>query len=99
MLTTSSVSYSSILNPLNAQLNPIYHLLALSGAHHILHVSRIGVNEVEFFSPRNVCFNSKTTYLKIPEIVSFAGMYGLGNGIEPVTVRTTQFVDSSVVLK
>ena len=32
------------LNPLNTQLNPVYHLLALLGAHHILHVSRIGVN-------------------------------------------------------
>jgi hypothetical protein len=29
--------------PLNAELNPICHLLALLGAHHILHVSRIGV--------------------------------------------------------
>jgi len=32
------------INPLNAELNPIYHLLALLGAHHILHVSRIRVN-------------------------------------------------------
>jgi len=32
------------LNPLNAELNPICHLLALLGAHHILHVSRIRVN-------------------------------------------------------
>ena len=31
-------------NPLNAKLNPIFHLLALLGAHHILHVSRIKVN-------------------------------------------------------
>jgi hypothetical protein len=30
-------------NPFNAELNPIYHLLALLGAHHILHVSRIKV--------------------------------------------------------
>jgi hypothetical protein len=30
-----------ILNPLNAKLNPICHLLALLGAHHILHFSRI----------------------------------------------------------
>ena len=29
------------INPLNAELNPIRHLLALVGAHHILHVSRI----------------------------------------------------------
>jgi hypothetical protein len=32
-----------IINPLNAELNPICHLLALLGAHHILHVSRIRV--------------------------------------------------------
>jgi hypothetical protein len=31
-------------NPLNTELNPICHLLALLGAHHILHVSRIRVN-------------------------------------------------------
>ena len=31
-------------NPLNAELNPICHLLALVGAHHILHVSRVRVN-------------------------------------------------------
>jgi hypothetical protein len=31
-------------NPLNAKLYPTCHLLALLGAHHILHVSRIRVN-------------------------------------------------------
>jgi len=31
------------INPLNAELNPICHLLVLLGAHHILHVSRIRV--------------------------------------------------------
>ena len=31
------------INPLNAELNPICHLLALLGAHHILHISRIRV--------------------------------------------------------
>jgi len=31
------------INPLNAELNPICHLLALLAAHHILHVSRIRV--------------------------------------------------------
>jgi len=33
-----------LFNPLNAELNPICHLLALIGAHHILHISRIRVN-------------------------------------------------------
>jgi len=36
----------SILNSLNTELNPICHLLALLGAHPILHVSRIRVNHV-----------------------------------------------------
>jgi len=31
------------LNPLNAELNPICHLLALLGAHPILHIGRIRV--------------------------------------------------------
>jgi hypothetical protein len=35
----------NILNPLNAKLNPICHLLALLGAHPLLHVSRIRVKQ------------------------------------------------------
>jgi hypothetical protein len=35
-----------IFNPLNAELNPIRHLLALVGARHIVHVSRIRVKAV-----------------------------------------------------
>jgi hypothetical protein len=31
-------------NSLNAELNPIFHLLALLGAHHIFHVSVLRVN-------------------------------------------------------
>jgi hypothetical protein len=34
-----------MVNPLNAKLIPICHLLALVGAHHILHVSKITVEE------------------------------------------------------
>ena len=30
-----------VINPLNAELNPICYLLALLGAHHFLHVSRL----------------------------------------------------------
>jgi len=33
----------TVLNPINAKLNPICPLLALLGVHHILHVSRIRV--------------------------------------------------------
>jgi hypothetical protein len=33
----------NVFNPLNAELNPICHLLSLLGAHPILHISRIRV--------------------------------------------------------
>ena len=36
------------VNPLNAELNPICYLLALLGAHHFLHVSRIRVKLLNF---------------------------------------------------
>jgi len=36
------------LNPLNAELNPICYLLALLGAHHFPHVSRIRVKSLTF---------------------------------------------------
>ena len=36
------------INPLNAELNPIRHLLALVGARHVVHVSRIRVNHSVF---------------------------------------------------
>jgi hypothetical protein len=39
------VFYSSV-NPSNAELNPNCPMLALLGAHHILHVSRIKVNTI-----------------------------------------------------
>jgi len=35
-------------NPLNSELNPICYLLALLGAHHFLHVSRIRVKLLTF---------------------------------------------------
>ena len=40
--------YCVVLNPLNPELNPICYLLALLGAHHFLHVSRIRVKLLTF---------------------------------------------------
>ena len=42
------MGFNSGFKGLNAELNPICHLLALLGAHHILHVSRVRVNMVIF---------------------------------------------------
>jgi len=50
----------TIMNPLNAELNPICHLLALLGAHHILHVSRIRVKAAGFL------LQAITTYMTPP---------------------------------
>jgi len=35
-----------LINPLNAELNPICYLLALLGAHHFLHFGRIRVKSL-----------------------------------------------------
>ena len=37
-----------VINPLNAELNPICQLLALLGTHPILHVSKVRVNKLSF---------------------------------------------------
>jgi len=37
---------NNYFNPLNAELNPICYLLALLGAHHFIHVSRIRVKSL-----------------------------------------------------
>ena len=51
-------NFSAILsiNPLNAELNPIRHLLALVGARHIVHVSRIRLKCLQ----HALCFGSPT---------------------------------------
>jgi len=41
----NSLSQDTAFNPLNAELNPICHLLALLGAHHIFHVSGLRVKD------------------------------------------------------
>jgi hypothetical protein len=42
-----NLHYHIHLKPLNFEINPISHFLALLGAHLILHVSRIRVNYVQ----------------------------------------------------
>jgi hypothetical protein len=38
---------ATTINPLNADLNPICHLMAILEAHHILHVGKIRVKRIE----------------------------------------------------
>jgi len=48
MLTIFFRYLNSTVNPLKPELNPICYLLALLGAHHFLHVSRIRVKLLTF---------------------------------------------------
>jgi len=42
-LVKTFITFFTVFNPLNAELNPICHLLALLGAHHILYIKGIRV--------------------------------------------------------
>ena len=44
---TCSKLLTASFNPLHAELNPIRHLLALVGARHIVHVSRVRVKQAK----------------------------------------------------
>ena len=48
-ITANVLRYFSI-NPVNAELYPIFHLLALLGAQHIFRVSGLSVNQELVFS-------------------------------------------------
>jgi len=64
---------TNLFNPLNAELNPICHFLALLGAHHILRVSRIRVNFSYIWSL--ICFNNSLTVITIFEKCALLGHY------------------------
>jgi hypothetical protein len=52
-------------NPLNTELNPICHLLALVGAHHVLHVSRVWV---KILNTLYLFINSRTCEVTLCEV-------------------------------
>ena len=60
-ITRTLLPFWDMFNPLNVQLNPICHLLALLETHHILHVSRIRVNQFLWWTKQQ--FIQNYTYL------------------------------------
>ena len=46
---------TNCVNPLNAELNPICHLLALLGARHIFHVSVLRVDSFSTVPRNGIC--------------------------------------------
>jgi hypothetical protein len=67
------------LNPLNAELNPICHLLALLGAHPVFHISRIKVKERRGYS-----------HLKEKALDRTMWRAGFGRGFGPVVRQTAK---------
>ena len=59
------------LNPLNIELNPICHLLALLGARHILHISRIRVKWPSVLA----------NYPKIDKWVAYTSQHSLASAL------------------
>jgi hypothetical protein len=57
-----------LLNPLNAELNPICHLLTLLGTHHILHVSRMSHLYVPIFITLTFLTYSSITMKQTPTV-------------------------------
>ena len=61
--------WCSVLNPLNTELNPICHLLALLEAHHILHISRIRIN----------CVSHKLQICTVTSVVTVSTLLSLSH--------------------
>jgi len=58
LLSDMRTNCNSCINPLNAELNPICHLLALLGTHHIFHVSGLTNSRDNVVCFRTVSFLS-----------------------------------------
>jgi len=77
-MTNKLVVIINSLNPLNAEINPTCHLLALLGPHHILHISRKRVKvpkskkillyEMKFLVPNYSCIRNPWLRGQRPQI-------------------------------
>ena len=63
------------VNPLNAELNPICHLLALLGAHHIFHVSGLRVKTLFSLHPCTFYMPVPCHHLPFHYIITFGYEY------------------------
>jgi len=77
-------------NPLNAELNPICHLLALLGAHHILHVSRIRVKSAVNYHNIDQHLNTTATVTSKQKRLIVRLTRQASNGVHPDGLRIHQ---------
>jgi len=86
-------SCRELFNPLNAELNPICHLLALLRAHHISHVSWLRVKTMEILPLYSQCIfsllmyvvNNKYIYLQKNLVVHYHDTRSTNNFHPPTT--------------
>ena len=71
-----SACYFSHINPLNAELNPICHFLALLGVHHFLHVSRIRVKSLNLRLLMSYIYIYDISSLRVKEITNSCCLLG-----------------------
>ena len=72
------MGFNSAFNPFNAELNPICHFMALLGAHHILHVSRVRVKELNI----SELWSFKEFRFRLSEMRSVRGVLGMKGKIK-----------------
>jgi hypothetical protein len=77
-----------VFNPLNAELNPIWPLPALFGAHHILHVSRIRVKLYVNFAIY-IRFIPSVIEVNIPQYMPVYNVHPLANNWD-IAAKTKQ---------
>jgi len=77
------------VNPLNVELNPICHLLALLGAHHIFHVSGLSVKSCSF-----ILFGLLT-----PETEGVTVFRNVGKNLTIDTLKIMRSVDIEKLVK
>jgi hypothetical protein len=69
MYSNTKILYR-IINPLNAELNPICHLLALLGVHHYLYISRIRVKHI----PRILFYHHHISVMELGHLLTRSGL-------------------------
>jgi hypothetical protein len=89
------------INPLNAELNPICHLLALLGAHHILHVSRVRINILSKIFLNCSQNHKKSAKNLLPEKIKIEGVLitkWVACGITTMSYRSERSEENMVLL-
>jgi hypothetical protein len=99
--SSTIINRGTLINTLNAEFNPICHLLALLGVHHILHVSRVRFNT--FRKKRDIWLGFYTMYsaalkafiLTLEDLSGRSFYHFKPSWTDTTTTSTTSFTSST----